>query len=170
MFDLGLAFFAGVLFAEGIRYGVEATNTNEFCTSCHSMQISLKEYEESLHFKNVIGIQTNCADCHIPKSHISAITAKVFAVQELMAEMYGTIDTPEKFEARRWTLANQVWAKMKASDSQECRICHSILNMVLSEQFSLAARRHATAKEDGKTCIDCHKGVVHRKPKKSNAN
>ena len=85
-----------------------------------------------------------------------------------MAEMSGTIDTPEKFEARRWTLANQVWAKMKANDSQECRVCHDILNMVLSEQFPLAARRHVNAKEDGKTCIDCHKGIVHRKPKNPN--
>ena len=164
MFDFSLAFFAGILFSEGIRYGIDITNTNEFCTSCHSMRINLQEYQESLHFKNVFGIQVNCADCHVPKSHVSAITAKVIAVRELIAEIMGTIDTPDKFEARRWDLANQVWTQMKSNDSRECRVCHSILNMLLSEQHPMAANRHAAAKSKGKTCIDCHKGIVHHKP------
>ena len=70
----------------------------------------------------------------------------------------------KKFEAYRWNMATRVWAKMKASDSRECRNCHDFENMDLDEQDRSARKRHGRAPEKGQTCIDCHKGIAHIEP------
>jgi hypothetical protein len=41
----------------------------------------------------------------------------------------GSIDTKEKFEAKRYELAKRVWTYMKANDSRECRHCHTTAKM-----------------------------------------
>ena len=39
--------------------------------------------------------------------------------------------------------------------------------MVLADQDKQARRKHKRAFEEGeKTCIDCHKGLTHKMPKK----
>ena len=78
----------------------------------------------------------------------------------------GTIDSREKFEARRPQLASHVWQLMKETDSRECRNCHQFSVMQLAGQARFAARIHKDAMEEGKTCIDCHKGIAHELPKK----
>jgi cytochrome c-type protein NapC len=76
----------------------------------------------------------------------------------------GTVDTKEKYEARRWEMASRVWDKMKASDSRECRSCHDFENMDFSAQGRMASKKHTRAQTGGKTCIDCHKGIAHYEP------
>ena len=53
------------------------TNTTEFCTSCHSMQVNLKEYKETIHYKNASGVRAECADCHVPKEFLPKIKAMI---------------------------------------------------------------------------------------------
>jgi cytochrome c-type protein NapC len=53
---------------------------------------------------------------------------------------------------------------MEASDSRECRDCHGYSHMDLSEQERIARKRHNKAVDQGKTCIDCHKGIAHKEP------
>jgi len=36
--------------------------------------------------------------------------------------------------------------------------------MALDDQDRVARKKHARAREEGKTCIDCHKGVAHELP------
>ncbi len=74
------------------------------------------------------------------------------------------INTQEKYDARRAYLADRVWKQMKATDSRECRNCHSAEHFVLSGQDERAARAHQNGPKEGKTCIDCHKGIAHRTP------
>jgi cytochrome c-type protein NapC len=77
----------------------------------------------------------------------------------------GTINTTEKFLARRGYLANREWQRMKNNDSQECRNCHDFDFMDFSEQGRRSVVQHSTALASGeKTCVDCHKGVAHRLP------
>ena len=85
---------------------------------------------------------------------------------ELPKKIMGTIDTPEKFEARRLELAKHVWDRMKKTDSRECRNCHSFDSMDLDEQDKSARKKHIPerALEKGETCIDCHKGIAHELP------
>ncbi len=150
---------------------MEATNRLEFCISCHEMETTVyQEYRQSGHYTNASGVQAVCADCHVPKEWGRKLARKIKASKELFAWMVGTIDTPEKFEARRLELAERVWASMRESDSRECRNCHGFSNMDLADQGRFAARVHAYGIEDGQTCIDCHKGITHRLPRGMPAN
>lgn len=128
------------------------------------MKVNLEELKETVHYKNASGVQATCADCHVPKSFFPKLKAKIFAAKDVYHEILGTIDTKEKYEARRWEMANAVWAKMKASDSRECRSCHDFNNMDLSEQDRMARKKHGRATDKGQTCIDCHKGIAHEEP------
>ncbi len=70
----------------------------------------------------------------------------------------------KKFNDYRWNMATRVWAKMKDSDSRECRSCHDFENMNLDIQDRSARKKHGRATEKGQTCIDCHKGIAHIEP------
>lgn len=159
-----IIFAAGIIFTGAFNVGLGYTNKMEFCVSCHSMQVNLKEYKETPHYKNASGVRATCADCHVPKAFGPKMVAKVLAYKDVLHELLGTIDTKEKYEAHRWEMAVRVWDKMKQSDSRECRTCHSLDSMDLSEQDKSARRRHGRAEDEGKTCIDCHKGIAHEEP------
>ncbi len=155
----------GVILWGGFNTGMEATNTMEFCISCHEMESTVyQEYKHSVHASNPSGVQATCPDCHVPKQWVPKIMRKIKASGEVYHWLAGTIDTKEKFEAKRPILANRVWASMKKSDSRECRNCHNTEIMELEGQARFAARAHKNASEGGKTCIDCHKGIAHKLP------
>ena len=58
-------------------------------------------------------------------------------------------------------LATHEWNRMKASGSRECFNCHNLDGMNASKQKPRAQTNHAKAQKEGKTCIDCHKGIAH---------
>ncbi|MBF0263861.1 MAG: NapC/NirT family cytochrome c [Gammaproteobacteria bacterium] len=168
-------FLLGMLAMGGVNTFFAFTNTNEFCTSCHSMQINKAEWEKTIHFKNPSGVQAGCADCHVPKQFFPKLYAKIYAAKDVYHEFIGTFavddeikNNPEAYLAHynkhRWTMANQVWAKMKANNSRECRNCHDYNSMDLDEQGRSAKKKHSRAPMEGKTCIDCHKGIAHEEP------
>jgi cytochrome c-type protein NapC len=128
------------------------------------MQINLEEYKQTPHYQNASGVRATCSDCHVPKAFFPKIAAKIIAAKDVWHEMLGTIDTREKFEQHRWDMASRVWEKMKATDSRECRSCHDYSHMDLSEQERSGRKRHGRAMDEGKTCIDCHKGIAHEEP------
>ncbi|VAW61906.1 Cytochrome c-type protein NapC [hydrothermal vent metagenome] len=140
------------------------TNTEKFCISCHEMQTNFSEYEDTPHDKNRTGVVATCPDCHVPKPFAAKILAKLYAVKDLYHHFAGTIDTEEKYETHRLTMAKRVWKYMEDTDSRECRSCHDVVSMDLSEQEGRAARKHKNLEQTGKTCIDCHKGIAHSLP------
>jgi cytochrome c-type protein NapC len=160
----GLFFVIGILFSASFTTALEYTNTTEFCVSCHTMQTNLDELKETVHWKSTSGVHAGCADCHVPKEFFPKMYAKIYAAKDVWHEILGTIDTPEKYEAHRWDMASRVWDKMRATDSRECRTCHSFSHMDFEEQDKMAARKHGSAEERGKTCIDCHQGIAHKEP------
>lgn len=150
----------------GFTTAIEQTNSLEFCTSCHTMSYNFEEYKKTVHYSNKSGVRAVCSDCHVPKRNwYSEMYRKMIAVEDVWAEMVGTIDTQEKFEARRSEMAKEEWARMKESNSIGCRNCHSFAAMKLAEQDKGAQGKHAEAEAAGKTCIDCHKGVAHKLPR-----
>lgn len=162
---VGAGFVAGILFWGSFNWGMEMTNTEAFCISCHEMdQNVFREYQQTIHYNNRSGVRATCSDCHVPKEWIHKIARKIQATNELFHHFAGTIDTREKFEAKRLQLANNVWRVMKETDSRECRNCHKFEFMDYTYQEARAARRHQEGFEAGQTCIDCHKGIAHRLP------
>jgi cytochrome c-type protein NapC len=75
-----------------------------------------------------------------------------------------SIDTRAKFEAKRQVLAERVWTYMKGNDSRECRHCHTAANMDPERQSDKAKVRHAKARKEKLTCIDCHFAIAHNEP------
>ena len=164
-----LAIFGGVggiLFWGGFNWAMESTNTLGFCTSCHEMRDTVyQEYMQTIHFKNQFGVRAICSDCHVPHEWLFKIRRKIQASNELLHKALGTIDTPEKFEQHRLELAQHVWDTMKASNSRECRNCHTEDAMDIHKQSEAAQKVMAPGLQAGLTCIDCHKGIAHHLPK-----
>ena len=161
-----VGFVAGIIFWGGFNTAMEATNTLEFCTTCHEMRDTVyQEYKETIHFSNRTGVRAVCSDCHVPKDWTHKIIRKAQASGEVWGKLTGTIDTKEKFEAKRMELATHEWDRMKGNGSRECRNCHSFEAMSGTLQKQAAHQRHMKSTAEGKTCIDCHKGIAHNLPK-----
>jgi len=164
---LGAALFfmiIGVIFWGGFNTAMEVTNTLDFCISCHEMEENVfREYQKTIHYTNRSGVRATCSDCHVPRPWIHKVVRKIQASNEIFHKILGTIDTPEKFDEKRLQLAKNVWHAMKDTDSRECRNCHNFDSMKPEDQKKRSRKQHATAMEDGNTCIDCHKGIAHNK-------
>lgn len=153
----------GILAWGGLNKGLEATSTEEFCSSCHMNDV-VPEYRQTIHYMNRSGVKAACADCHLPHEFLPKWKRKIVAAKEVYAYFTGKVDTKEKFEAHRLEMAENEWARMKANNSQECRNCHKFDDMDFSMQKKVAADMHRMAIKEGKTCIDCHKGIAHHLP------
>ena len=170
VFGLGVlvlaGFVAGVVFWGGFNTALELTNTEKFCTGCHEMRDNVfSELKTTIHFSNRSGVRASCPDCHVPHDWTDKIARKMQASKEVWGKIFGTINTREKFEAKRLELAQHEWARLKANDSLECRNCHNFDSMDFTRQSQRAANQHSTAlARREKTCIDCHKGIAHRRP------
>ena len=159
-------FFSGIFFWGGFNTGMEATNTLEFCIGCHEMRDNVYvEYKKTIHYSNRTGVRAVCSDCHVPKDWTHKMIRKIQASKEVWGKITGVIDTPEKFAEHRLKMAESEWARMKASDSRECRNCHSFDAMDVEKQKLRGSKMHKIGIADKKTCIDCHKGIAHKKPK-----
>ena len=162
---LSTGFISGILFWGGFNTGMEATNTMDFCISCHEMHDNVyQEYKKTIHYSNRTGVRAACSDCHVPKDWTHKMIRKIQASREVWGKLTGTIDTKEKFEAKRLVLAEREWARMKAADSRECRNCHTFESMNTEVQKPRAKKAHELGVRDKQTCIDCHKGIAHKKP------
>ena len=173
-FSLGFltigGFIGGIVFWGGFNTAMEFTNTEAFCTSCHEMRDNVyQEIQPTIHFTNRSGVRAVCSDCHVPHDWTYKMARKMQASKEVWGWIFGTINTREKFLAKRKELAGREWERMKANDSLECRNCHEYQAMDFTRQSKRGADAHSTAlakkvSEGGKTCIDCHKGIAHRLP------
>ena len=163
---LVVGFFSGIIFWGGFNTAMEATNTLSFCISCHEMRDTVyEEYKSTIHYQNRTGVRAICSDCHVPKDWTHKLARKIAASGEVYGKIVGDIDTREKFEAKRMELATNEWNQMKASGSRECLNCHNFAAMEKAKQRPRAQTAHAKAQQEGKTCIDCHKGIAHLLPK-----
>jgi trimethylamine-N-oxide reductase (cytochrome c) cytochrome c-type subunit TorY len=166
-----LAFGLGMLALGGTNYALHATSSTEFCFSCHSHEVNIRpEYEASSHFSNVSGVRAGCSDCHLPHDNwFELVWTKAVVSLDIIPEMMGKLDTPEKYEAHRAEMAESVWREFKDNDSKFCKSCHSLTAMNLEAQERRTARRHAQVEEKGQTCVQCHYGIVHKLPENSEA-
>ena len=167
----GGLFLAGIVFWGGFNWVIDLSNTQAFCVSCHVMRSTVyPEFERSSHFANRSGVRAACPDCHVPRPWLDKMLRKAAATNEIVHWLLGSIDTPEKFSARRIVLAREVWAGMKAGDSRECRACHDAVQPASDKQSTRARLMHGLMDQGGFTCIDCHRGIAHRLPVEAEAD
>jgi trimethylamine-N-oxide reductase (cytochrome c), cytochrome c-type subunit TorC len=161
-----LALILGAIGLGGVNWAVHETSSTAFCLSCHSHQQFIKpEYEASSHFKNEVGVRAQCADCHLPHDNwFELMFTKVLVSKDLIGEAMGKISTRERYEAHRGEMAQTVWRQLVANGSKFCRSCHNFEAMDLTAQGGATARNHKKAMQTGMTCVECHRGIVHKLP------
>jgi cytochrome c-type protein NapC len=159
----GLALGA-IFFATGGSFMVYA-NSEHFCANaCHEMLPLTQEHKGTVHDVNRTGVRATCNDCHVPHEYIPNYLAKVGLLSDVWGHWTGSINSKEKFEAKRYQLARRVWVYMKDNDSRECRHCHTTAKMDPEKQSDKAKRRHEKARLEGLTCIECHFSIAHKEP------
>jgi cytochrome c-type protein NapC len=155
---------AGAIAVSTFNFVIHETSSDAFCLLCHANDIQ-PEYEGTTHHTNRLGLRVTCENCHIPREFGPKLIKKVTSgTKDVFYHILGKIDTLEKFEAHRMEMAMTTWEEMNASDSRECRHCHDQSNWGDGVQSEKARKFHAPALSNGKTCIDCHKGVAHKLP------
>ncbi len=158
-------FITGVLFWGGFNTGMEMTNTEEFCISCHEMEANVyKELQETVHWSNHSGVRATCPDCHVPHNWSDKVARKMQASKEVFGKLIGTIDTREKFLDKRLELAQHEWKRFSANNSLECKNCHDYKSMNFDLMSEKAQVQMKKAAERDQSCIDCHKGIAHKLP------
>ena len=156
---------AGVIAVPAFDFVIHETSTDAFCLTCHADDIGL-EMAGRVHNDNPTGYRVSCYECHLPRAFWPKVIAKTkTGTKDVYHTILGTINTLEKFEARRMHMAMNTWDAMNANDSRECRYCHDESKWDLSKQREKASKYHAPALAAGKTCIDCHKGIAHNLPR-----
>ena len=165
---LGLGFIGvivGFVLVIGGAYGLAVTSTEQFCIGCHEMRDNpYAEYQGTIHDTNRSGVRAHCTNCHVPHEPVPLILRKMRATMEVIGHWQGIIDTKEKYEEHRAMLAERVWTRMLETDSLECRNCHRADKMDKAKQTEKAQARHAKARAEGWTCIECHYGIAHAEP------
>ncbi len=151
----------GVVGLLAFDFSMNATSTDEFCVSCHEMQIPFEQLQKTSHYINRSGVRATCADCHIPHEFMPKMLRKIEAAREVWGSLTGVIDTPEKYVAHAPAMKAREIARLEANDSQECRNCHEAQQMLSVIQSTKAQRYHRALANGRKTCIDCHAGVAH---------
>ncbi|QEY25770.1 pentaheme c-type cytochrome TorC [Neisseria zalophi] len=158
-------FIAGALFWGSFNYGMEQTNQEEFCLSCHSMNDNLlPELQKTVHWKNRTGVRARCPDCHVPHNFTDKVARKMQASREVLGQIIGTIGTREKFLEHRIVLAQREWARFKANNSKECRNCHDYNSMDFSKMRVTSQMAMRQAAQNNVSCVECHKGIAHQLP------
>lgn len=158
-------FIAGVIFWGGFNTALELTNTEQFCISCHTMRDNVyPELKKTIHWSNRTGVRATCPDCHVPHNWTDKIARKMQASKEVFAQVFGMIDTREKFLAKRLELAQHEWARFSANGSKECKACHQYASMQFEKMKPTSRFQMQHAAEKNQSCLDCHKGIAHELP------
>ena len=135
-----LGFIAGAIAWQQFNNVMDATSTEEFCVSCHSMETPLEELKQTVHWSNNSGVRASCPDCHLPHDKTAKYARKMQASREVLAELSGKYNEEGSFEEHRAEMAEREWARFAANGSKECKNCHSYDRMNF-EKMSKAAQK-----------------------------
>ena len=155
----------GLLFWGGFNWAMEVANTKSFCIpAMRCATIPIRSCSRPFTTRTGRAFALLVPTVMSRTNGFTRSGEKYQASNELLHKVLGTVNTPEKFERHRLELAEHVWATMKASDSHECRNCHSAAAIDPHKQTETAAKVMAEGFKAGLTCIDCHKGIAHKLP------
>ncbi|MCU7879628.1 MAG: NapC/NirT family cytochrome c [Candidatus Thiodiazotropha sp. (ex Lucinoma aequizonata)] len=139
----------------------QLTSSEAFCTTCHSMELAAEPYRQSTHYNPVSGVRASCGDCHVSEGVFAATWDHFLGGNDLFSQIFGpeyddpvvnVLHLPDAaFAARAW---------FKSKNSATCKRCHVLEAIQGKRADTNAIHREETT---GKSCIDCHINLVHRK-------
>lgn len=129
--------FIGIALFAGTATTLEATDSGEFCSTCHIMERAYESFASTNH--SVL----KCNDCHLP--HDNTVTKLTFKAKAGMSHMYMNTLGANK-------VPDVIHAKEKSTEValQNCIRCHE------PSLENVSAHEGASG-----TCIDCHRQVPH---------
>ncbi|MCE7792076.1 NapC/NirT family cytochrome c [Salipaludibacillus sp. CUR1] len=133
-----IGIFLGITFFAGTAGTMKATDSGEFCASCHLMETAYESYSASNH------ATLSCNDCHAPRDSTTskmAYKAKAGASHVYMNTI-GSNNIPNVIHAT---------AESKDVINANCIDCH---------ETGIKNVAHDGAYD---SCIDCHRQVPHGK-------
>lgn len=165
LYALILGGVAGIGFIVFLIEFDDLTSTEAFCTTCHSMEIAAETYRLSTHYNPISGVRASCGDCHVSEGVFAATWDHILGGKDLLVQVSGKLFGPDyddpvvsalylpnaAFNARKW---------FKATDSASCKRCH-LLEAIQGKRAETNTIHREETK--GKSCIDCHINLVHRK-------
>jgi nitrate/TMAO reductase-like tetraheme cytochrome c subunit len=161
LFALVIGGLGGILFMAFLIEFDRFTSSNEFCTGCHSMTFAEESYMQSAHYNSVSGVRASCGDCHVSEGVFAATWDHAIGTKDLLKQLFGAdyddpvvnmLHLPEAaFHARQW---------FRDRNSATCSRCHNLEAIEGKRANTADIHREET---DGKSCIDCHTNLVHRK-------
>lgn len=161
LFALVIGGLGGVLFMAFLIEFDHYTSSNEFCTTCHSMSYADASYQQTSHYNSASGVRASCGDCHVSEGVFAATIDHAIGSKDLFKQLFGPdyddpvinlLHLPEAaFHARKW---------FRDRDSATCKRCHEIEAIQGTRANTAAIHQEET---EGKSCIDCHYNLVHRK-------
>lgn len=165
LYALIIGGLSGIFFVLMLIEFDHSTGSEEFCTTCHSMELAAAPYRNSVHYNSASGVRASCGDCHVSEGIVMATWDHFIGTKDLINQIKGSLFGPDyddpiinllhlpdaAFTSREWFIKR---------DSATCKRCHN-------KQAILGSRLHTEAvhKEDAKnkSCIECHINLVHRK-------
>lgn len=131
--------FVGIVLFAGGSKGLEATDSPEFCSSCHIMESAHDSFMDSNH------ATLSCNDCHVP--HDNVVSKLWYKGKAGLGHIYyntlGTEKIPDVLHATQST---------EDVVNDNCMRCH---------EPAMENLEHPDVKDRG--CISCHRQVPHGK-------
>lgn len=117
----------------GSGYAMRATDTPQFCGSCHTMEEQVRSHTRSLHAKLA------CNECHAPHALLEKIPFKTAAG---LHDMYRTV-------AKQLSDVVHASKDQKEVVQENCYRCHR----PTVENTNMTSKKY---------CIECHRSVPHK--------
>ncbi|RXJ01678.1 cytochrome C [Anaerobacillus alkaliphilus] len=131
-----------IVLALSLNFGVHATSTSQFCSSCHMMTPQALTWEVSSHSS------VECKDCHVAPGIENLVDAKVGGLREL----YHTVTDSYVAPIRMPSLI----------PDESCLRCHNMRTRDVSASGDILID-HQIHQEKEIKCVTCHDGVAHGK-------
>lgn len=144
--------------------------TDQVCVHCHVQQEYLytarmpftKQHPPEAKLKEGHA-PARCVDCHLPRGFINTFFAYSHFVSA--TDLFGHFRDRPAERAGDWiplsaARAYRVRARLMEYDSETCRSCHVMEEIVPDSIRGKTAHKDAVA--NGETCIECHSNLVHR--------
>jgi len=154
-------FFTLMLLIFLLRTFDDFSRTIGFCSYCHSMKLMEKEYKESVHYESASGVRAQCGDCHVSQNLLPALWEHLWAATMVFDELIHDYEDPVITEKHRpeWAFKARRW--FKKTGAKTCQKCH-VLPAIRGSRPGIDDV-HSPDNTEGKSCVECHVNLVHRK-------
>jgi nitrate/TMAO reductase-like tetraheme cytochrome c subunit len=134
-------------------------NADERLTATRPHPVASKEQEQEQERQ----AQARCVECHLPEGWWNSTYAYTHFLS--ITDLFGHFRDRDGERAGDWippraATAYRVHDRLFEYDSNTCRGCH--IEDEIKPKRARGVNAHKLAKDEDKTCIECHTSLVHR--------